>query len=59
MTYDNDPEVFAMAKARNFDTEVVPMKNTHHAKMVELLIGKDLDWARRMLKPKTAFLPGF
>lgn len=59
MTYDNDPEVYAMAKARNFDTEVVPMKNTHHTKMVELLIGKVLGWARKMLKPTTDFLPGF
>lgn len=59
MTYDNDPEVLAMAKERGFDTEVVPMKNTHHAEMVELLIGKDLGWAREMIKPKTAFLPGF
>lgn len=59
MTYDNDPEVLAMAKERAFDTEVVPMKNTHHAEMVELLIGRDLGWAREMIKPKTAFLPGF
>lgn len=55
MTYDNDPEVLAMAKKRGFDTEVVPMKNTHHEKMVELLIGKDLAWARRMLNPKMLF----
>lgn len=55
MTYDNDPEVVEMAKARGFDTEIVPMKNTHHAEMVELLIGNDLNWARRMLYPKTLF----
>jgi DNA adenine methylase len=51
MTYDNDPEVVAMANRRGFDTEVVPMKNTHHAEMVELLIGKDLKWARALLDP--------
>ena len=59
MTYDNDPEVLAMAKVRDFDTEVVPMKNTHHAEIIELLIGKDLDWAREMLKPRANFLPYF
>lgn len=53
MTYDNDEEVVALAKSRGFDMELVPMKNTHHAEMVELLIGPDLDWVRRMLHPKT------
>lgn len=51
MTYDNDPEVVEMARACGFDTTVVPMKNTHHAEMVELLIGRDVEWARRMLAP--------
>ena len=55
MTYDNDPEVVAMAKSRGFDTEVVPMKNTHHAEMVELLIGRNLDWARKLLYPAMAY----
>ncbi len=52
MTYDNDPEVAEMAQARGFDTALVPMKNTHHAEMVELLIGKNLEWARRLLSPR-------
>jgi hypothetical protein len=26
--------------------ELVAMKNTHHAEMTELLIGRKLDWAR-------------
>ena len=52
MTYDNDPEVVAMAKHWGFDTEVIPMKNTHHAEMVELLIGRNLKWARTLLHPK-------
>ncbi len=51
MTYDNDPEVVAMAKQMGFDTAVVPMKNTHHAEMVELLIGKNLQWARSLFQP--------
>jgi DNA adenine methylase len=46
MTYDNAPEVRELAKQHGFDTQSVPMKNTHHAEMTELLIGKDLSWAR-------------
>ncbi len=52
MTYDNDPEVVAMAAKRGFDTQPVPMKNTHHAEMTELLIGRNLNWARN--RPQTA-----
>ena len=26
------------------ETKAVPMKNTHHAEMAELLIGRNLDW---------------
>jgi DNA adenine methylase len=47
MTYDNAPEVQALAEAYGFDTEPIAMKNTHHAAMTELLIGRDLDWARQ------------
>jgi DNA adenine methylase len=47
MTYDNTDGVKQMAERHGFDTELVAMKNTHHAKMMELLIGKDLSWARR------------
>ena len=46
MTYDNSAELQDMAIQRGFDYEAIPMKNTHHAKMTELLIGKDLSWAR-------------
>lgn len=38
MTYDHAPEVVAMAEARGFNYELVPMKNTHHARMFELII---------------------
>ncbi|MFO0915207.1 MAG: DNA adenine methylase [Pirellulales bacterium] len=51
MTYDNDDEVRDMANEFGFDTELVPMKNTHHARVLELLIGRDLNWARRFLSP--------
>jgi DNA adenine methylase len=46
MTYDNAKGVIAMAKEHGFDTELVPMKSTHHAEMMELLIGRHLSWAR-------------
>ena len=39
MTYDNAESVRQMADQRNFAIHEVPMKNTHHAKMTELLIG--------------------
>jgi DNA adenine methylase len=46
MTYDNDAAVAAMAAKYGFDTQLVAMKNTHHACMTELLIGRNLGWAR-------------
>jgi DNA adenine methylase len=46
MTYDNVEEVKLLAQAFNFDYLAIPMKNTHHAKLNELLIGRNLDWAR-------------
>lgn len=39
MTYDNAESVRQMAVQRGFSTHEVPMKNTHHAEMTELLIG--------------------
>lgn len=47
MTYDDAEELHALADRYGFDTELVAMKNTHHAEMTELLIGKNLDWARQ------------
>ena len=46
MTYDNAPEIEAMAGQHKFDAESVAMKNTHHTQMTELLIGPDLAWLR-------------
>lgn len=46
LTYDNAEEVRKMAVSAGFDVESIPMKNTHHATMTELIIGKDLSWAR-------------
>lgn len=46
MTYDDADGVRELATIYGFDTEVVAMKNKHHAKMTELLVGRDLNWAR-------------
>lgn len=46
MTYDDAAEVRTLAQQHGFDFQTVPMKNTHHAEMMELLIGRNLDWLR-------------
>ena len=45
MTYDNADGVRTLAERHGFATLAIPMKNTHHAEMTELLIGRRLDWA--------------
>jgi len=47
MTYDNAEEVKSMAREHGFPMRLIPMKNTHHATMEELVIGKDLSWMDR------------
>jgi DNA adenine methylase len=44
MTYDNAEEVQLLAEQHGLQTKPVAMKNTHHAEMNELLIGRNLDW---------------
>jgi DNA adenine methylase len=46
ITYDDAEEPHALARRHGFDTQLIAMKNTHHACMTELLIGRNLDWAR-------------
>ncbi|MBI5428324.1 MAG: DNA adenine methylase [Nitrospinae bacterium] len=46
MTYDNNDEIVSLAKKFGFQTKTVAMKNTHHAHMRELLVGRDLSWVR-------------
>lgn len=48
MTYDNAEGVKTLANEYKFDTHIIGMKNTHNAKMTELLIGRNLDWARSL-----------
>ena len=44
MTYDNAPEVMELARKYGFQFKPIPMKNTHHAELTELVIGRNLDW---------------
>lgn len=46
LTYDNKAEIASLAYEFGFQTAKIAMKNTHHATMTELLIGKDLNWLR-------------
>lgn len=46
LTYDHTREIAALAREFDFEMEAIAMKNTHHARMTELLIGKDLSWLR-------------
>ena len=45
MTYDNAEGVRELAQRHGLQTLAIPMKNTHHAEMTELIIGRDLRWA--------------
>ena len=44
MTYDNATEVKELAEKYRLQAKPVPMKNTHHAEMTELVVGRNLDW---------------
>lgn len=44
MTYDEAEEVKQMARRHGFQMRLIPMKNTHHATMKELVIGRALSW---------------
>lgn len=44
MTYDNAEGVLDLARRHGFAAQAIAMKNTHHAKMTELLISRHLDW---------------
>lgn len=43
-TCDDAPDVRSLAAAHDFEIRSIIMKNTHHAKMMELLIGRNLGW---------------
>ncbi|HEY3912933.1 MAG TPA: DNA adenine methylase, partial [Verrucomicrobiae bacterium] len=44
MSYDNVDEIRVIAGRFGFASRAIAMKNTHHQKMTELLIGRDLRW---------------
>lgn len=44
-TYDNVPEVRALAAGYDLNVREISMKSTHNAEMKELLIGRNLSWA--------------
>jgi DNA adenine methylase len=44
MTYDNAQEVKDLVAQHALVSRLIPMKNTHHAPMTELVIGRDLSW---------------
>jgi DNA adenine methylase len=44
LTDDNAEEVRVLARRHSFQMRLIPMTNTHHATMEELIIGKDLGW---------------
>lgn len=46
MTYDDAPEVRALAHEHGLAVQAIPMKNTHHRQVMELLVGRDLSWLR-------------
>ena len=48
MTYDDADEVKNLAKKHGFQMRLIPMKNTHHAQIFELVIGKNLSWLDRL-----------
>lgn len=45
MTYDDAAEVRALATRAGFEQRCIAMQTTHHAKMSELLVGRNLGWA--------------
>ena len=45
MTYDNAEGVVELARRHGFAVQAIPMKNTHHAEMTELLISRNLSWS--------------
>jgi DNA adenine methylase len=46
MTYDDVEDIRQLASQWEFETQSVAMKNTHHVRKTELLIGRDLSWLR-------------
>ena len=50
ITYDNSEEIEQLAHKHDFQIEKVIMKTTLHYEKYELVIGRNLDWLRKMLQ---------
>jgi len=48
MTYDDAAEIESLALRNRFEVERVLMKTTHHLRKYELVVGRDLEWLRKM-----------
>ncbi len=48
MTYDNALEVRDLAEMHGFSMRLIPMNNTHHAEIQEMVIGRDLSWMDKL-----------
>ena len=46
LTYDNTTDIINLAAEFGFEAQAVAMKNTHHIRMTELLVGLSLAWLR-------------
>ncbi|MBK8796140.1 MAG: DNA adenine methylase [Anaerolineales bacterium] len=61
MTYDNAVEVRNLARKHGFEMRLIPMNNTHHATLEELVIGKNLQWMdqfRAVREPEVDYVAG-
>lgn len=47
MTHEDSDEVRDLADLHKFDVQPMTMKNTHHARVNELIVGCDLSWLKR------------
>ncbi|MBF0097462.1 MAG: DNA adenine methylase [Magnetococcales bacterium] len=51
MTYDDNFDTKTLADRYNFSTKNISMKNTHHSKLSELIISKNLEWCAPPITP--------
>jgi DNA adenine methylase len=52
MTYDDAPEIRALARRHGFDSATIPMKSRQHTLKQELLVGSDLSWVTQDRAPR-------
>jgi DNA adenine methylase len=47
LAFPKNETVQRLAVQHGLDMRLIPMKNTHHAEKMELLIGRNLDWVQQ------------